>query len=355
MNAIPHGKERNLSLDILRVLAIFLVLWQHASECYYIGPNVSLIKESVPVVGIFNSYSRVCIGLFIMISGYLLLPMRQTTGKFFRHRFARVLFPWLFWCVVYAVYLGLTSGGGALGVMDNIAHIPVNFGTDVGHLWYVYMLLGVYLLVPIISPWLRSCSKRELQFYLCLWGITLFLPYLHQIWPKMWGECTWNPTSTLYYFTGFGGYFVLGYYLKRYGLPGKLPSWTMLIVGYGITAAAFTMYGPHAHSAVDAEIPWDFCCINVAMMALGTFSLVSRLDIKNTGLVKRLVVNCSVCSYGMYLCHMLILYHMHDLAEATAMCMLAKIAFIGAGTFVLSWVAVWLLAKLPKSRWWMGV
>lgn len=356
MSTIPHAKERNLSLDLLRVLAIFLVLWQHSSECYYIGPEVSLVKASVPVVGIFNSYSRACIGLFIMISGYLLLPMRQTTGVFFRRRFSRVLFPWLFWCVMFAVYMAVRSNGGVAATLTNIAHIPVNFGTDVGHLWYVYMLLGVYLLVPIISPWLRACSKRELQFYLGLWGITLLLPYLHQVWPQLWGECTWNPTPTLYYFTGFGGYFILGHYIHRYGPLGRGLSWALLIVGYGITATAFMLYGPHAHSAVDAEIPWDFCCVNVAMMVLGTFSLIMRMNIKRDGnVLKRLVVNLSVCSYGVYLCHIMVLNAMHDVAETLLSSMLAKIAFIGITTLMISWLATWLLAKLPKSKWWMGV
>lgn len=356
LNNIPHAKERNLSLDILRVIAIVLVLWQHSSECYYIGPNVSLVKKAVPVVGVFNSYSRACIALFVMISGYLLLPMKQTTGQFFRRRFTRVLFPWLFWCVMFAVYMAMKDNGGIKAVLNNIAHIPVNFGTDVGHLWYVYMLLGIYLLVPILSPWLRVCSKRELQFYISLWGITLCMPYLHQIWPQMWGECTWNPTPTLYYFTGFGGYFLLGHYMRRYGPLDRWLSWLLLVVGYGITATAFILYEPHAHSAVDAEIPWDFCCINVAMMALGTFSLVSRIHIKaGGGIMKRLIVSASICSYGIYLCHIMVLNEMHHVADMVMQPMLARIAFTALSTFFISWLAVWLLAKLPKSKWWMGV
>lgn len=355
MNTIPHAKERNLSLDILRVLAIFLVLWQHSSECYYIGPNVSIVKDAVPVVGIFNSFSRLCIGLFVMISGYLLLPMKQTTGQFFRRRFTRVLFPWLFWCVAFAVYMPLMNNGGVMDILTNIAHIPVNFGTDVGHLWYVYMLLGLYLLVPVISPWLRSCSKRELQFYLVIWGITLFLPYLHQVWPLIWGECTWNPTPTFYYFTGFGGYFILGHYMHRYGPLSKSLSWLLLIVGYGITAGVFIYHGAHVNSAIDAELSWNFCCINVAMMALGTFSLISGLNIKGSGKIKKIIEEASVCSYGVYLCHIMILNCMHNVADMLLQSMLAKIAFIAVTTFLISTFAVWLLAKLPKSKWWLGV
>lgn len=90
----------------------------------------------------------------------------------------------------------------------NILHIPVNFGCEIGHLWYIYMLIGLYLVTPIISPWLQQASKRELEGYLGLWIITTFLPYIHLVYPEVLGEAFWNDTPLLYYFTGFIGYFI---------------------------------------------------------------------------------------------------------------------------------------------------
>lgn len=160
---IPHAKERNVALDLLRVLAIFLVVWQHTNEFYYIGSEGSLVREVAPTVGITDSYARCCIGLFVMSSGYLLLPMKTTTGRFFHRRLTRVLAPWVFWCVAYAVYFVLQRGDTVGQMLVNIAHIPVNFGTEVGHLYYVYMIVGVYLIIPVISPWLRSCSRMCME------------------------------------------------------------------------------------------------------------------------------------------------------------------------------------------------
>lgn len=355
MISTPHSKERNLSLDILRVIAIFLVIWQHSSEFYYITPTLHIAKEAAPVVGIINSYARICIGLFVMISGYLLLPMKQTTGQFFRRRFTRVLFPWLFWCVVYAVYITVKNHGGITEVLTDIAHIPVNFATEVGHLWYVYMLLGLYLLVPIISPWLRSCSKRELQFYLVLWGITTLLPYLHLVWPQLWGETYWNPTPTLYYFTGFAGYLVLGHYVRRYGVLSQWLSWLLVIVGYTISAYIFCTYSPNAKDMATAELPWNFCSLNVAMMTLGTFSLVSRLHVSADGWWRRLVVNASVCSYAIYLAHIIVLWGMYNLVNSLSLPIPAKVACLALSTFCITWVAVVGLSNLPKAKWWLGV
>ena len=65
------------------------------------------------------------------------------------------------------------------------------------------MLLGLYLLVSILSPWLQVASKRALQGYLGLWAFTSLLGYIHLLFPEILGERFWNPTPMLYYFTGF--------------------------------------------------------------------------------------------------------------------------------------------------------
>lgn len=354
-NQTTPKKERNLSLDILRVLAIFLVLWQHSNECYYIGDGGALVHNVTTTVGWIDSYARVCIGLFVMISGFLLLPMKDTTSKFFKKRFTRVLFPWIFWMIVFAVFFVFQRGDSISQMFTNIAHIPVNFGVEVGHLWYVYMLIGLYLLVPIISPWLRSCGKKELRFYLIIWAVTTLLPYLHQVWPEIWGECYWNPTPMLYYFTGFIGYFVLGHYIRRYGPINLWLSIAMVIVGYGVTAAIFILQAPHVDSVAQAELPWNFCTLNVVLMSLGTFSIVSRFHITGKGLAARLLVSASVCSYAVYLCHIIILNYVHEFVDTFALPVTAKVALIAVPTFLISWGIVKLLSFLPKAKWWLGV
>lgn len=143
---------RNVALDLIRVVAIVLVLWQHASEYYYIGDNLSVIHANIPLLTWMNSVARICVPLFVMISGYLLLPVSTSTATFFRRRFTRILFPWVFWCVAYAVYFMLRSGDGIATCIASVCRIPLNYGVEVGHLWYIYMLIGVYLLAPIVSP-----------------------------------------------------------------------------------------------------------------------------------------------------------------------------------------------------------
>lgn len=98
------SKNRNYALDLLRVVACYLVIQQHASEFYYIGKNGTVVTgENTFWIGIITSLCRISAPLFVMISGFFLLPMRDSTPLFFRKRFTRVLYPFLIWCAIYAV------------------------------------------------------------------------------------------------------------------------------------------------------------------------------------------------------------------------------------------------------------
>lgn len=91
-------KNRNLSLDLLRVIACYLVMQQHASEYYYIGDQLSVVTGSNTFwIGIITSLCRTSVPLFVMLSGFLLLPMQDSISRFFRKRFTRIVYPFVVW------------------------------------------------------------------------------------------------------------------------------------------------------------------------------------------------------------------------------------------------------------------
>lgn len=126
----PHAPASNrlFALDLLRTLACFLVIWQHVIEPYYAYPDLTIVRNAdTPIVGWINSLTPIEVPLFVMISGYFLLPLREKTSTFFRRRFTRVLFPFVCWCIVYAIYYMFQRGDTWQECLLNICHIPVNF------------------------------------------------------------------------------------------------------------------------------------------------------------------------------------------------------------------------------------
>lgn len=124
-------------------------------------------------VNIYNSLFRTAVPLFIMITGYFVLPVKEQMSVFFRKRFTRVLIPFIVWCILYALYAFAMGQTDMEGMLVNISKIPVNYGVEVGRPWYIYMLIGLYLFFPIISPWLNNASRNSLHFYLIIWAVII--------------------------------------------------------------------------------------------------------------------------------------------------------------------------------------
>lgn len=344
-------------MDILRVLACLLVIWQHASENYYIGPPPDCLpvrESSTYIIGFLSSADRCAVALFVMISGYFLLPMRGTARQFFHKRAVRLALPFIVWCCLYAVYFMFSRGDTISQCLVNIAHIPVNFGTEIGHLWYVYMLIGLYLLVPIISPWLQSASKRLLRFYLGIWLVTSMLPYIHLVFPEVWGERYWNPTPMLYYFTGFGGFFILGFYLRKFGCPSRLASVALFTIGYLITALVFDSRIQTAESIPSLELSWNECSGNVALMAVGIFGFVNSFHSEGKGLIGRILTDVAKKGYAIYLGHVIIETELSSLFVGTLNYVWIEVPVIAITSYILTYLVIRVMSLLPKAEYWLG-
>ena len=328
--------KREVWIDWMRVIACFMVLTVHSTEPFYLGgeegSQILSLNEGI-WAAIFLALSRACVALFVVASSYLQFPLHYSTGEFFRRRAIRVVIPLLVWSVIYALYWGEP--------VQNFKDLLVNFNYIAGHLWFVYMLLGIYLLMPILSPWAEKVSKKELRFYLCIWLFTALIPFIRD-WMSggelsmiygtgglpqfarypLWGEASWNLYGTFYYFSGFIGYLLLGLYLRKF--VGEM-SWgktlsisiPCLLGGFAICGGGFLR---RIFASSGAEFPysgplsqgvwWETSLFNDAMgtvlVTIG-FILILRKIHSDGAFYRKVVLPVSNASYGMYLGHMIIL------------------------------------------------
>jgi surface polysaccharide O-acyltransferase-like enzyme len=351
--------QRNLGLDLLRVVATYMVMQIHTGEFYYIGSDGTVLNTANAYwVGWLNSLFRMCVPLFVMISGFFLFPINDER-TFFRKRFSRVLIPFVVWCALYAFYFYFIGDITITAALVDILKIPINFGTDIGHLWFVYMLLGIYLIAPVLSPWVRSASRRSMEVFLTLWALTLTTPYIHLYFPQIWGECYWNRTPMLYYFSGFMGYAIMASYIKRFLMrPSALHRMVgaaLIVTGYAITAGGFLHKLPLEHAVRDLELTWGFETINVAMMAVGLFLLFKNIQpADGTSACWKLISDISPRTYGMYLAHIMILNVVYALIDGHFGTTLVKLPLIALTTFATTYLIIRVLSLLPKSRWIVG-
>ena len=230
-------QPRILYLDLVRVLAFALVVLQHVALLYEDDAAMA------GVVATLRYLTEPSVPLFFMVSGALVLPCAEDErfGPYLRRRLARILVPAL---VFTLFYIGLRRWHiGWDGITLQLLSIPFSAQQN-GSLWFVYALAGLYMLVPLLSPWLRRASRGQLQFYLLLWAVTLVLPELAR-----WLRVDTTPQGMLYYFAGYGGYFLLGHYLRRY--PPRLAAWLLP----GLLALALPLLAPSAALLRDLSLP----------------------------------------------------------------------------------------------------
>lgn len=327
--------SREVWIDWLRVIACFMVFVVHSTEPFYLGGQGSLILTEADAFwsSFFDSFMRSCVPLFVIASSYLQFPVRYPTCEFFKRRAVRILIPFAIWTAVYAFVWGEPA--------DNFRNLLLNFNYSAGHLWFVYMLIGVYLLMPLLSKWAETVEKKELQIYLGICLFTTLIPILRdwvsdhavtviygpsglprQALFPLWGEASWNAYGLFYYFSGFLGYLLLGLYFRRF--VGEL-SWkkTLLvalpcyIAGFAITFGGF-LYRVYESAAgvfpveglVEKAVWWEttWCndTIGVALMAVAWILVIKKIKAEGK-FYQKVLLPVSKASYGMYLMHLLIL------------------------------------------------
>lgn len=379
MTASSSPASRIPWLDNLRVLACFLVIVSHIVGQFFVTPPFTLENETFACSSYYTVLVRVSIPLFFMISGALLLPVREATGLFLKKRFSRVLIPFLLWSVLYTVFpwcyemvtgdsfktiFPLSRATADLSAMgESLLLIPLKFGVGI-HLWYLYVLIGLYLFAPIISPWVARAGRRDFLYFLLLWSISLFLPYIRLAYPHVLGACPWNDYGALHSFSGYLGYMILGCFLRKYTTRASFARVAAWAVPCLIASFWFTLHGYRA-STIEAQassgVYIGFANVNVAIMAVTLFVLFQAAPHaaagSSVGPAGKVMAECSRMSFGIYLVHFFLvgsMYNVFDRLHWLGMPACAVIPLLSLATFLASYAVVRLLACLPGGKYLVG-
>lgn len=324
--------NRNAKLDLLRIVAISLVVLMHSQRPYSNSSFISVGLSYMTAPGLV---------LFFMISGALLLDTRHTAKEFLSRRFKKIAYPTIFWSFFYLIENYVSGDCTLVSVLKSCLNIPLE---KQGHgvLWFMYTLSGLYLLTPILSSWLKKASKHEIEFYLLLWGITLLYPYL-----KLILQVNETNTGILYYFAGYVGYYLLGYYLTIYYVFKR---WHVIVFVAIALFVPFVIYTSPVK--LDFYSALWYLSLPVASMSFLWFSLIKRLPVFNCQLMSNVANLC----FGVYFIHVFIIRRcIWNIAFICNMPGLMQLFVISFVSLIVSFAISWVISKLPFSKYVIGV
>lgn len=374
MNLSNQKNQHIVWLDVVRFIAMFTVVCCHCTDPFNFYPGTAPNIGEIKLWGaIYGSVLRPCVPLFVMITGALLLPVRSDASTFYKKRIPRVFYPFLIWSVLYNLFPWIT---GLLGLnpqiildffpyageevmqqsfsvsLEYILMIPFNFSILAVHMWYIYLLIGLYLYLPVFSAWVEKASERAKLMFLLAWGVTLLLPYYYQFVSNyLWGTCSWNSFGMLYAFAGFNGYLLLGHYLKNleWSLKKTLAiGIPMFAVGYAVTFLGFRhITALPEYTDEMLELFFTYCSLNVVMMTIPVFMLAKKVKV-NSERMKKALANLTVCGFGIYMIHYFFTGPSVVLMRAIDMPIGLQIPVAAILAFAVSWGLVWLIYRAGK-------
>ena len=374
MNISNQKNQHIVWLDVVRFIAMFTVVCCHCTDPFNFYPGTAPNIGEIKLWGaIYGSVLRPCVPLFVMITGALLLPVRGDASTFYKKRIPRVFYPFLIWSVLYNLFPWIT---GLLGLnpqiildffpyageevmqqsfsvsLEYILMIPFNFSILAVHMWYIYLLIGLYLYLPVFSAWVEKASERAKLMFLLALGVTLLLPYYYQFVSNyLWGTCSWNSFGMLYAFAGFNGYLLLGHYLKNleWSLKKTLAiGIPMFAVGYAVTFLGFRhITALPEYTDEMLELFFTYCSLNVVMMTIPVFMLAKKVKV-NSERMKKALANLTVCGFGIYMIHYFFTGPSVVLMRAIDMPIGLQIPVAAILAFAVSWGLVWLIYRAGK-------
>lgn len=366
-------EERVAFVDWIRVIACLMVMLVHASENFYGADGSGLAGNQSMLVNEANRFwvaffdggiSRTAVPLFMTISAFLLVPMKPGMGMadFYRRRFLRILPPFVVFLLLYCFLPLLWGGMTWQASWADFCHLPWNFPSMAGHLWFMYPLISLYLIIPVVSPWLERATASDERLFLGLFALSTAMPWLHRyVSDELWGECFWNGFHALWYCSGYLGYLVMAHYIRFHLKWDKRRRISIGLVCF-IAGAAFTTWAfwwkgvpGLVLETPDLEWAWEFCMPNVVIATFGLFLIFSTIRKP----APRIVTSLSKLSFGMYLMHMFFLAPIAAaIIAGNRACPLlpvwAAIPAIAVLTFVCCAITTKLVSLLPGSKWIVG-
>ncbi|MGE5376892.1 MAG: acyltransferase [Bacteroidota bacterium] len=287
--------------DLIRVVAVLLVIVVHVSG------QLTNIWGKVPeshwfIADIYGGIARICVPLFFMISGYLLLPRRESLETFYRKRMPKVLIPFIVWSLIYlGWFCGNHPGTCSPRVIQDLLLVQGAYY----HLWFLYALIGIYLILPVLRLMIGPDTDLKILWYFI--GLWLIFQSGLDLASKF-ADLTTKLHPPL--IAGYVGFFFLGYLLG----PWKLSRFTLILTAaIWVLATLGTISGTYFLTRASGKFDgffYVFTTPNVIIASSAAFLLlkwISEAGLFAPSTSHGFLRDLAAASFGIYLVHVLVI------------------------------------------------
>lgn len=203
--------ERKVYIDFLKIIAIYMVLFNHTGINGFVLFTVARTSKLYPLY-LFNSiFIKIAVPLFLMTSGALLLNKKETYKDLMKKRFLKYLFILILGSVIAYLYTCLRINPQKISVIQFLellytSHVSTAY-------WYLYMYLAYILILPLLRKMAICMTEKEYKWMFLIYGIVQSLTIIDFILWK--GEKVHNPNFSVFITSNYIFYPLMGYYMEH--------------------------------------------------------------------------------------------------------------------------------------------
>jgi len=320
--------NRKYSIDLLRIISAMAVIIIHVVTAPMANSAGDLNPALVSNLTLIHALMKWAVPVFFIITGYCLMLKKECGdtcclshgGKYIAALFTVGLF--------YAL-LELVFSTGTIGLRTIVQAIGnVIRGNLWDHMWYVYSIIGVYLVMPVIHSFMQRSARDAWTLTGLLFVFTVLFPWLER----------WIHIGFGLPFGGYLFYVCFGCAISRYPLKKSLQTLTSIAA---LAGAAWIFLAKDRGA-------FDYLSPAVCLMALGIFPLIANLDVKPSDWLPKL----AACAWSVYLIHPLFI---NVVIKVLKIDLLSSLSYWKLGVFAavitdISFAAGWMLRKIPVIK-----
>lgn len=207
-------EKREGNYDLLRIISAVAVIMIHVSARWF-GYAIDTIAQGLSMqdivspfwLCIYNSVSRFAVPCFVMLSGAFILDNERNAEyrNFYSKSFSKIGVPTIVFSILYVLYQIPSYFWGGINGLASLAKRIIE-GNPMYHMWYMYMLIVLYILAPVVIRFKNSISEKN--FY------KISLVFLAFASISMWTgspRLAWDVGGSFEYL----GYFMIGYSIRK--------------------------------------------------------------------------------------------------------------------------------------------
>lgn len=301
-------QSRVLFADILKIIAIFAVINIHVTGSFTIVSFTSTNINNWWVENIYNSLSRWAVPVFLMVSGMFLLASKKDEPLkiYFKKRVRKVFIPFLIWGGIYELikprYVGVDFSLKGM-ITDFLS------GSIYWHFWFLYAIMMIYILVPIIRTFISKANKEMLIYAVSVWfAMASLIPLIKFVF-----EVEVNISTQISFIGACVGYCVLGYTLYKYDFSKTFKSIIYLLGVLSLILTPFLTYYLTKNNGGNLNsFFYDYFSVNVVIVSSAVFLLFKSInwDVlfgKYQSKFNKIISEMGQASFGIFLIHYIIL------------------------------------------------